>query len=252
MLPYIDFDTIKRNPKVYMWFSDSTVSNFICYKSWLVSFSWPSIMAWFWELWWLYQYTYESLKRFIFSNKVVWELIENDWYRTNEKIEWSLKITEKRKANKSDWWRRIQWKWIVSWGLIGWCIEVFPMINWTSIWPDISVWKWKILFIETSEEKIKEDQYERIIRNLWSQWILHLINGILVWRSQIDYDSWIQINYDQSLLKVIRGEFNISWLPIITNMDFWHTDPMMVMPLWVDAKIDCDKKNILILENTCV
>ena len=36
LLPYIDFDVIKNNPKIFTGFSDTTVNHFMMYKAGLV------------------------------------------------------------------------------------------------------------------------------------------------------------------------------------------------------------------------
>jgi muramoyltetrapeptide carboxypeptidase LdcA involved in peptidoglycan recycling len=123
---------------------------------------------------------------------------------------------------------------------------------WTSIWPSLDDWKWKILLLEPSEEQMPTYALERILRNLWSQGILHVISWILFWRSQLNYETNIQIDYDETILNIINHELWLSDLPIITNMDFWHTDPIMTIPLWCKLKIDCDNKTISIIESACI
>lgn len=44
LLPYIDFDIIKNNPKIFMGFSDTTVNHFMMYKAGLVSYYCTSLM----------------------------------------------------------------------------------------------------------------------------------------------------------------------------------------------------------------
>lgn len=44
LLPYIDFDIIKNNPKIFMGFSDTTVNHFMMYKAGLVSYYGASLM----------------------------------------------------------------------------------------------------------------------------------------------------------------------------------------------------------------
>jgi len=114
---------------------------------------------------------------------------------------------------------------------------------WTEIWPDKDEWKWKILFIETSEENISEDNLERILRTMWIQWILENLNWIIVGRAQNEK------NYDNSLLKIINWEFWLYNLPIITNMDFGHTDPVFVLPIWAKMTLDFDNKKVFINES---
>ena len=50
--------------------------------------------------------------------------------------------------------------------------------------------------MEPSEEQMQPYVLERIIRNLWSQWILDVISWILFWRAQLNYETNEQINYD--------------------------------------------------------
>ncbi|MFT5196655.1 MAG: muramoyltetrapeptide carboxypeptidase LdcA involved in peptidoglycan recycling, partial [Candidatus Promineifilaceae bacterium] len=38
-------------------------------------------------------------------------------------------------------------------------------------------------------------------------------------------------------------------LPIVTNVDFGHTDPMLVLPYGTTAEIDCIKQQFSILES---
>lgn len=254
ILPYIDFNVIKNNPKIFMGFSDTTISHFMFQKAWVVSFYGPSIMAWFWENWGMFNYMINAVKKVLFSSEIVWEIYPNKEWWTNEYLNRANPENQKikRKLFPSEWRRRLQGKWLHIWKLIGWCIDVFPFMQGTSIWPSIDQWKNKILIIETSEEKMSTETFERIIRNLGSQWILHQISGILLGRSQFDYINKEQINYDDFLLKIVNRELWLNNLPIVANMDFWHTDPMCVLPLWCNAQIDCDNQKFIITENACI
>ena len=57
--------------------------------------------------------------------------------------------------------------------------------------------------------------------------------------------------YDRCILKTLT-EFDREDLPVITNMDFGHTDPMMTLPYGGIAQIDVDGKKISILDNGVV
>lgn len=254
MLPYIDFDVIKNNPKIFLWYSDSTITHFMCYKAWIVSFYWPSIMAWFGENKGLFPYMVEYVRKALFTHEPIGIIQPNMQWWTNELLDWKNPDNQNIKRNllPSQWRNRLQGTGTTQWTLLWWCIDVLPMIVWTSLWPSLEERKDKILFIETSEEQMSPNQFERIIRNFWSQGILQTINWILVWRPQMNYDTNTQEDYTTSLLKVINGELGLYNLPIITHMDFWHTDPQMVVPLGVTAQIDCDKQQFAIIESACI
>ena len=253
LLPFIDLDIIRNNPKVFMGYSDTTISHFMCYQAGLVSFYGPSIMAWFGENGGLFPYMTDSVHKTVFSPETIGTIRPNTDGWTNERLPWEDPANQKKKRTlqPNTPWRRLQWSWIRQWQLLGWCIDVFPFLVGTSLWPDITKRKDKILFLEPSEEKISEQTFERIIRNLWSQGILHAINGIIVWRSQMDEETKEQKNYDDYLLKIVRDECWLSDLPIVTNMDFGHTDPMMVLPIGITAELNCDTQTFRITESAC-
>ena len=49
LLPYIDYEIIRTNPKIFMGYSDTTVSHFMMNKAGVVSYYGPSVMAEFGE-----------------------------------------------------------------------------------------------------------------------------------------------------------------------------------------------------------
>ena len=54
--------------------------------------------------------------------------------------------------------------------------------------------------------------------------------------------------YDAVLLQVL-AELGLSSLPLVTRMDFGHTDPKFVVPYGVEVEIDCDGQQIRLLES---
>jgi muramoyltetrapeptide carboxypeptidase LdcA involved in peptidoglycan recycling len=51
------------------------------------------------------------------------------------------------------------------------------------------------------------------------------------------------------LIKVASEEFNHPEMPIVTNVDFGHTDPQLIMPPGVMAQVDCKNKKFKLIEN---
>ncbi len=73
LLPFIDFDVIREHPKIFLGFSDTTISHLMCYKAGLVSFYGPSIMAGFAENCGMFPYMVQSLRKTLFSSEVIGE-----------------------------------------------------------------------------------------------------------------------------------------------------------------------------------
>lgn len=57
---------------------------------------------------------------------------------------------------------------------------------------------------------------------------------------------------DEAVLKVVRDESGLRELPIVTNLDFGHTDPMFVVPYGAQAEINCDQGTLSIIESGVV
>jgi muramoyltetrapeptide carboxypeptidase LdcA involved in peptidoglycan recycling len=47
----------------------------------------------------------------------------------------------------------------------------------------------------------------------------------------------------------VRDEQRLHDLPVVTRMDFGHTDPMMVLPYGIRAELDCARRRFSILES---
>lgn len=130
--------------------------------------------------------------------------------------------------------------------LIGGCIDVLNcVVNGTIIWPGKTLWNNSILFLETSEEAPSPNMVKYWLRNYGAQGILQRLNGLLFGRpgganlSEQDY-----LEYDHVLLQVAK-EFGLENLPIISRMDFGHTDPIMVLPIGRKAVFDIKNHTLI-------
>ena len=102
-----------------------------------------------------------------------------------------------------------------------------------------------ILFLETSEDETSPTVVTYMLRSLAATGALNEVRGILYGRpygSEANFEA-----YDDVLLGVL-AELNLTSLPLITRMDFGHTDPKFVLPIGVAGEIDCEGKKICLLE----
>ncbi|MDP3562579.1 MAG: LD-carboxypeptidase [Legionellaceae bacterium] len=252
MLPYIDYDVIRNNPKIFLGFSDSTVTHFICRKAGLGTFYGPAVLTAFAENVNMHRYTIDSINKILFSSDVVGVLPENKDGWTSELLDWGVKTNQTilRKLNSPEPWRFIQGSGKVQGHLIGGCVEVLQFIMGTEIWPNLSDWDNAILFLETSEEGMPSGQLERFLRGLGAQHIIKRLAGIIFSKpgghlmKSSDFKE-----FDHGILKILK-EFDRIDLPVVTNMDFGHTDPMMTLPYGRIMQINVDEKQIAIMENS--
>ena len=110
----------------------------------------------------------------------------------------------------------------------------------------------KTTFVKTSNHTGHAIYVARELRTYAAMGILAKLSAILFARpgGEVPPDKFI--DYDEAILKVVAEEEGLTELPIITRMDFGHTEPIFILPLGVQAQIDCDKKEFAIIENAVV
>ncbi len=254
LLPYIDLAVIRANPKIFMGYSDTTISHFACLKAGLVSFYGPAMMVSFAENGGILPYVASSVKKTLFSADPVGVIEPNMVGWTVEHLDWRVKENQSRKRRLTPvtGWRFLQGEGVVQGRLIGGCIEVIPWLKETALWPEKEVWEGAILFLETSEDAPPPIQVEYELRSYAAMGILPKLAGILFGRPGGGLPPGTFVEYDKAILKVVAEEEGLTELPIITHMDFGHTEPIFILPLGVQGQIDCDKKEFAIIENTLV
>lgn len=218
LLKYIDWKIIKNNPKPIIGSSDITVLiNSIYCKTGLITYFGPNYFKFGMKIG--LNYTLEYFKKCLILN--------NDYMLTPSK-EWS----------NDKWYRdqenRIFYKnkggLIVHEGrakgvVIGGNLCSLNLLQGTEFMPSL---KNSILLIE-DDGLAGEDCFGEFNRNLQS--LLHLpdarfIKGIIVGRFQANSKMDIKkIKY------IINSKNELKYTPVIANIDFGHTDPMLTLPV---------------------
>jgi muramoyltetrapeptide carboxypeptidase LdcA involved in peptidoglycan recycling len=115
-------------------------------------------------------------------------------------------------------------------------------------WPDERFWNDRVLFLETSEDKPSVSQVRAWLFNYGVQGAFDRLAALLVGRARA-YSDAEKAALDETIVDVVVGQFGADALPIVTNMDFGHTDPQWVMPLGVPAEVDCVMRTFRLLES---
>ncbi|MEG0854651.1 MAG: LD-carboxypeptidase [Angelakisella sp.] len=245
-LPYIDFEVIKNNPKIFMGYSDSTINHLMMYKAGLVSFYGPSIMCEFGEYVKMFDYTKKAVKDMLFGDWEQYNLVPSEEW-TDDYVLWQESNINTGYTMKKDahGYEVISGNGIVQGHLLGGCIDVFMMAMGTKIWPALEDWKDSILFIETSEDKPSPDFVKWTFRNLAAQGILKVIKGVIVGKPQGEqyYEE-----YKTAITQVVVNEEGLDSLPIFYNVNFGHAKPIGIIPYGITAELDCNNKTIVLLE----
>lgn len=215
LLPYLDFDLIKNNPKILCGYSDITVlQNAILAKTWLVTYSWPHYFN-FWEKKW-FDYTLDYFKKSLFIDNS-YELIASAFWSDDR---WA-RDQENRNFYPHEWYRVLQ-SWKAEWTLRGWNLWSLRLLQWTEYFPNIDSW---ILLIEECMpcDALEFDrQLESLLQSIrWN--ISWLVIGKFEQEAKIDK---IKLEY------IIRNKPQLKNIPIIANVNIGHVYPFATIPIW--------------------
>lgn len=248
------FRIIQNNPKIFIGMSDTTVNHFMCIKAGLSSFYGTSTLFGFAENGGIPELIKNSIIHTLFE-KPIEQTLESAKEFIIDKVRWGTNTIRER--TKTEGWKYIQGTSRIQGRLLGGCVESLNMINGTCLWPSLEEWEDTILFLETSEDMLPPEVFGYFLRNLGAQGILGKVNGILFGRpggtikkeDTEKKEKWLSTykDFDKYLLKVCQ-EYGRSDMPIVTNMDFGHTVPQILLPYGILTEIDPINKTVKFLE----
>lgn len=248
LLPFIDFDIIRNNPKIFMGYSDTTIPHLFCLKAGVSSFYGPSVLVDFAENIEMHPYTIDKIRRTLFSNEIIGKIEPaTEW--TSEHVLWiEENKNRKRVMQPNTSYEVLQGSGVVQGHLIGGCIEVLEFAKGTELWPKETYWKNSILFFETSEEKTDPMYIRYWLRNYAAQVILQKVNGIIFAKP---YDEKFYEEYKLEILTVMK-EYGLTDLPILYNLNFGHTEPKFILPYGALAEMNCEDVAFSIIDSGVV
>ncbi|WP_417584595.1 S66 family peptidase [Pelagibacterium sp.] len=244
--PFLDLSVLSANPKILIGYSDTTALHFACLKAGVQSFYGPSVMSGFAENAGISPTTEASFRAVVMNghpHTLPWA--QEGW--TDQMLDWADPTNQHRARQRqpSSGPKTLRGSGTVSGRLIGGCLEVLEMIKATPWWPPLDYWDGAVLFLETSEEAPDADRVRRWVRNFAAQGILDRVSAVLLSRPA-GMDSEGQAAQELAVLGVLdeRGLFE---LPLICNLDFGHTDPIVTLPYGGQVSIECQTSKVSLL-----
>ncbi len=239
ILPYIDYEAFKKNPKIVIGYSDVTAILLAIYaKTGISTYYGPSLVASFGELEPFVSETYNYFSEITMAKIKYPHLLEKPRYWTDEYIDWETQNRSKeRRDNKWD----TVYEGIASGRLIGGNLNTMEGI-WTSEYmPEIK--EGDILFIEDSLKNCSI--IERSFSLLKVSGVLDKISGIILGKHEL-FDDLKTGRKPQDILVEVLGERKI---PFIAEFDCSHTHPMMTVPIGCKVELNATKQTITIIEH---
>ncbi len=236
LLKYIDFDLIKRNPKILCGYSDITaLQNAILKKTGLVTYSGPHYS------------TFGMKKGFDYIEEYFKKcLIEDKPFEIKDSKEWSddrwYTDQENRKFIKN------KGAYVINFGkakgrIVGANLCTFNLLQGTEFMPDL---KNTVLFIEDDAET-RDVIFDRDLQSLIHQPGFEGVQGIVIGRFQKASEMT-----REKVIQIIKTKKELNKIPVIADVDFGHTTPMITFPIGGTCEIlapKTGKPKIQILEH---
>lgn len=213
VLDFINYENIKKNPKLLLWKSDIDVlHNAIHKKTWLISFHCSDP-----EIWRQMEFDIEYTQKSFYDRLFNWErLIKLSSIGSRKTI-----VPGK-----------------AAWKVIGCNIPSLLKLAWTDFFPDF---KNSIYCIETykSSPSVLIPQ----LTQLKHLWVFDNINWMIIWN-----DYWFnseEVNAERIITDYCKGY----GFPIMKCNEFGHYQPHAFLPIWAKIEFDSDAQTIEIIED---
>lgn len=245
ILPFIDTDSLRNNPKIFSGYSDTTTNHLFFYKHGISTSYGPALLTDFAENIAMDEYTVESIKKTWFSAEPIGEIKTSSYIR-KAGLRWDFenKNTERPFADNSGY-ENIGAAGQARGHLIGGCLEVLNNLRGTQYFPDLDSFDNAIFFLETSECYLDPEIFEDYLRAMSVMGIFERINGIIIGRPQEAqyYEEYKEV-WQRILAEARRDD-----LPVLYNASFGHNEPKCIIQYGLQAEIDTLNLRFTILES---
>lgn len=245
VLPFVQPELIRDNPKILLGYSDTTVTHLAFLNAGVGSFYGPSLMSGLADL---SPYAERWLRRTLqggwrgpYEASATWTEDLSDWNAPDFEAE-----RARPKTLHPGGWRWLQGEARAEGHTIGGCIEVLEMLKGTRFWPLPELWRGAVIFLETSEERPPPEQVEYWLRNYATQGILGEAAALLLARPR-GYTPEMKEALWRVVQKVL-AEVGREDMPVVADLDIGHTAPMMTLPLGRRVAVDPLAKSVTLQE----
>lgn len=256
LLPYLMEDgefieAVRRSPKLFTGFSDTTVNHLMFYRLGLQTFYGPCFLCDLGEIAEeMLPYTKAAFQRY-FEDYRTWKIEPSElWYEERTDFSRAAMGTARVSHREARGYELLQGNGQFEGELLGGCLESLYDILTSGRYPDErevcehyrlfpekEEWRGKIMFLETCEEKPTPELMKRELQAMEKTGAFDVITGLLVGKPQ---DEQYYEEYKQVYLDVLGSRD----LPILYNINFGHATPRMALPYGAKARVNAELQQI--------
>lgn len=237
LLPYLDYEALKQNPKMIIGYSDVTAILLAIYaKTGITVYYGPALVPSFGEFPPYVDETFQFFKQVLIDAPDYPYQVPTPAFWSDERINWEEKTGEKER--RPNHWRGINGG-RARGRLIGGNLNTMLGFWGSPYMPEIK--DGDILLIEDSMKPAS--QVEKNFSLLKVNGVFDRVGGILLGKHERFDDEGTGRQPIDLLLEVLHG----TKCPIIADFDCCHTQPMLTMPIGANVEIDADQVTVTLL-----
>jgi len=239
ILPYIDYDYLKKHPKIIIGYSDTTALLMGIYaKTGLVTFYGPALASSFGEFPPYVDETFTSFMEIACGKASFPHEYPMPECWTDEFISW-VEQNRSKTGVKNDWLTIVPGA--CEGRLIGGNLNTMQGFFGTEYMPEIC--EGDILLIEDSLKDAAT--IERSFSLMKLAGVFDRVGGIILGKHE-QFDDCGSGRKPYEILMEVLGDYQ---KPLLADFDCCHTHPMLTMPIGCKFHLDASKKQVLLLEN---
>ncbi|HVS36982.1 MAG TPA: S66 peptidase family protein [Gemmataceae bacterium] len=249
VVPYLDWDLIRANPKIFQGYSDITTLLWaIGRHAGLRTFHGPTLLPELGEYPQALPFTDRYLRAAWFGDEPLIFAPAESW--TDEFLDWTVQADLKRprRLKPSDGWQVLR-PGAADGPLIAGCLEtVCWHLKGSTDWLDLDgavlvLEPCENCFVDVSSPPFVDAHLTDLVR----LGVFDRIAALVFGRPYGYRDEDVPVLWD-----LIRRHTAASGIPVLANVDCGHTDPMLTLPLGARARVDAEAGEFRLLETATV
>lgn len=250
LLPFLDYDLIRANPKIFVGYSDITLLHHALYvKAGLRTFYGPAAITQLAEYPAPLPFTRDHFLHVLGSTGDVPVgpiPCSESW--TEEFLDWATEATSVRARTLIP---NPGWKWLrpgtATGRIFGGCLPSILQLAGTAYWPDYAG---KILLLElpdwdAPEKGMPVDFARTALADLINAGVLGQVVGVVTGRPY-KYTEDECVEWEKLLVEMCEVAGMCG--PVLAGVDVGHTDPQLTIPLGAMCRVDAGTKEFVMLE----
>ena len=238
LLPYIDYEAFKKDPKIMIGYSDATAVLLTIYaKTGIPVFYGPALVPSFGEFEPFVQDTYDYFSEMLMQKQTLPYQVPLPPYWSDEPVNWEEK-TQEKEARKNEWICVREGN--VTGRLIGGNVNTMAGIMGSPYMPIIKSGDVLLLEDTMKTAAVVEKNFNLLKLN----GVFDKVSGIILGKHELFDDQGTGRKPHEILLEVLGDRE----LPLLAEFDCAHTQPMLTMPIGKTVTLDATEKRIEITE----